>query len=116
MIVIEFKNVTKSFNDDVVLKNISFFLRRGETKIILGASGSGKSTILKLILGLIRPDSGQILVDGQDITKMTERELVQVRRKIGMVFQEGALFDSLNLRENVGYRLYEESSMPERSE
>jgi len=113
MIVIEFKNVTKSFNDDVVLRNISFSLRRGETKIILGASGSGKSTILKLILGLIRPDSGQILVDGQDITKMTERELVQVRRKIGMVFQEGALFDSLNLRENVGYRLYEESSMPE---
>jgi phospholipid/cholesterol/gamma-HCH transport system ATP-binding protein len=113
MIVIEFKNVTKSFNDDVVLRNISFSLRRGETKIILGASGSGKSTILKLILGLIRPDSGQILVDGQDITKMTERELVQVRRKIGMVFQEGALFDSLSLRENVGYRLYEESSMPE---
>jgi len=111
--MIEFKNVTKSFNDDVVLRNISFSLRRGETKIILGASGSGKSTILKLILGLIRPDSGQILVEGQDITKMSERELVQVRRKIGMVFQEGALFDSLTLRENVGYRLYEESSMPE---
>ena len=96
--MIEFKNVTKSFNDDVVLRNISFSLRRGETKIILGASGSGKSTILKLILGLIRPDSGQILVEGQDITKMSERELVQVRRKIGMVFQEGALFDSLTLR------------------
>ena len=111
--MIEFKNVTKSFNDDVVLRNISFSLRRGETKIILGASGSGKSTILKLILGLIRPDSGQILVEGQDITKMSERELVQVRRKIGMVFQEGALFDSLTLRENVGYRLDEESSMPE---
>ncbi len=111
--MIEFKNVTKSFNDDVVLRNISFSMRRGETKIILGASGSGKSTILKLILGLIRPDSGEILVDGQDITKMSERELVQVRRKIGMVFQEGALFDSLSLRENVGYRLYEESGMPE---
>ena len=107
--MIEFKNVTKSFNDDVILKNISFTITRGETKIILGASGSGKSTILRLILGLIRPDSGEILVDGQDITKMTERDLVQVRHKIGMVFQEGALFDSLSVRENVGYRLYEES-------
>jgi phospholipid/cholesterol/gamma-HCH transport system ATP-binding protein len=111
--MIEFKNVTKSFNDDVVLKNISFTITRGETKIILGASGSGKSTILRLILGLIRPDSGEILVDGQDITRMPERELVQVRHKIGMVFQEGALFDSLSVRENVGYRLYEESTMNE---
>ena len=111
--MIEFKNVTKSFNDDVILKNISFTITRGETKIILGASGSGKSTILRLILGLIRPDSGEILVDGQDITRMPERELVQVRHKIGMVFQEGALFDSLSVRENVGYRLYEESTMHE---
>jgi phospholipid/cholesterol/gamma-HCH transport system ATP-binding protein len=111
--MIEFKNVTKSFNDDVVLKNISFTITRGETKIILGASGSGKSTILRLILGLIRPDSGEILIDGQDITRMPERELVQVRHKIGMVFQEGALFDSLSVRENVGYRLYEESTMNE---
>src|SRR5262249_6336472 len=86
---------------------------RGETKIILGASGSGKSTILRLLLGLIRPDSGEILIDGQDITKMTERNLVQVRQKIGMVFQEGALFDSLSVRENVGYRLYEKSGISE---
>jgi phospholipid/cholesterol/gamma-HCH transport system ATP-binding protein len=111
--MIEFKNVTKSFNDDVVLRNISFTITRGETKIILGASGSGKSTILRLILGLICPDSGEILVDGQDITRMPERELVQVRHKIGMVFQEGALFDSLSVRENVGYRLYEEAIMSE---
>ena len=111
--MIEFKNVTKSFNNDVILKNISFGITRGETKIILGASGSGKSTILRLILGLIRPDSGEILVDGQDITKMRERDLVQVRQKIGMVFQEGALFDSLSVRENVGYRLYEESEITE---
>ncbi len=111
--MIEFSNITKSFNDDVILRNINLTIERGETKIILGASGSGKSTILKLILGLIRPDSGQILVEGQDITRMTERELVQIRRQIGMVFQEGALFDSLTLRENVGYRLYEESSMSE---
>lgn len=111
--MIEFQNVTKSFNDDVVLSNVSFRISRGETKIILGVSGSGKSTILKLILGLIKPDSGQILVEGEDITRMSERDLVKIRRRMGMVFQEGALFDSLSLRENVGYRLYEEGVLPE---
>jgi phospholipid/cholesterol/gamma-HCH transport system ATP-binding protein len=111
--MIEFRNVTKAFEDDVVLRRINFKISRGETKIILGASGSGKSTILKLILGLIRPDEGQILVEGEDITQLSERELVRVRRRIGMVFQEGALFDSLSVRENVGYRLFEESKMSE---
>lgn len=111
--MIQFKGVTKSFNDDIVLNQIDLAVATGETKIILGVSGSGKSTILKLILGLIQPDAGQILVDGQDITHMSERELVRVRRDIGMVFQEGALFDSLTVRENVGYRLYEESEMSE---
>ena len=111
--MIEFRHVTKSFNDDLVLKDISFVIGPGETKVILGESGSGKSTILKLILGLIRPDSGQIIIDGQEITKMSEHELERVRRRIGMVFQEGALFDSLSVRENVGYRLYEEGSMSE---
>ncbi len=111
--MIEFRNVTKSFNDEIVLSNVSFKISRGETKIILGASGSGKSTILKLILGLMRPDSGQIIVDDQDITQLSEFELVQVRRTIGMVFQEGALFDSLSVRENVGYRLYEEGRSSE---
>src|SRR5512135_1141007 len=106
--MIEFRNVTKSFEDEVVLRNVSFTIRRGETKIILGVSGSGKSTILKLILGLIRPDSGQIIFEDQDITRLSEQELVGVRKKIGMVFQEGALFDSLDVRENVGYRLYED--------
>lgn len=109
--MIEFRNVSKSFDEDLVLSRVSFRIARGETKIILGASGSGKSTILKLILGLIRPDEGQILIEGDDITRMDERELVHVRRRIGMVFQEGALFDSLSVRENVGYRLYEESNM-----
>jgi phospholipid/cholesterol/gamma-HCH transport system ATP-binding protein len=109
--MIEFRNVTKSFEDEVVLRNVSFRIRRGETKIILGVSGSGKSTILKLILGLIRPDSGQIIFEDQDITLLSEQELVGVRKKIGMVFQEGALFDSLDVRENVGYRLYEDGSM-----
>lgn len=109
--MIEFRSVTKSFEDEIVLKNVSFRIRRGETKVILGASGSGKSTILKLILGLIRPDSGQILFEGQDITHMTEQDLVGVRKKIGMVFQEGALFDSLDVCENVGYRLYEDGRL-----
>lgn len=109
--MIDFRNVYKSFDDEMVLKDISFRIKRGETKIILGESGSGKSTILKLILGLIRPDSGHILIDGRDITQMTERELVTIRRDIGMVFQEGALFDSLSVRENVGYRLSEEGLM-----
>jgi phospholipid/cholesterol/gamma-HCH transport system ATP-binding protein len=111
--MIEFRGVHKSFGDETVLNNVSFLIDRGETQIILGASGSGKSTILKLILGLIRPDSGEILINGQDITKLRERELVAVRRGIGMVFQEGALFDSLSVRENVGYRLYEDGNTDE---
>jgi phospholipid/cholesterol/gamma-HCH transport system ATP-binding protein len=109
--MIEFRNVSKSFDDQIILDNISFNINRGETKIILGGSGSGKSTILKLILGLIRPDSGQILIEGLDIARMTEHELQPIRRNIGMVFQEGALFDSLSVRENVGYRLSEEKRL-----
>jgi phospholipid/cholesterol/gamma-HCH transport system ATP-binding protein len=111
--MIEFQGVSISFNDEMVLKDVSFKIHRSETKVILGASGSGKSTILKLILGLIRPDSGQILIEGRDITQMTEREIVSIRRNIGMVFQEGALFDSLSVRENVGYRLFEEGVLDE---
>jgi phospholipid/cholesterol/gamma-HCH transport system ATP-binding protein len=111
--MIEFKHVYISFEDEAVLKDVSFRIQKGETKIILGESGSGKSTVLKLILGLIRPDQGQILIDGTDIAKMAERNLVLVRRNIGMVFQEGALFDSLSVRENVGYRLSEEGRMSE---
>jgi phospholipid/cholesterol/gamma-HCH transport system ATP-binding protein len=106
--MIEFNNVTKTFNEEIILKDISFRINRGETKVILGESGSGKSTILKLILGLIKPDSGSIMIEGQDISYMSERELVNIRRRIGMVFQEGALFDSLSVRDNVGYRLNEE--------
>ena len=84
-----------------------FSVRRGETKIIIGASGSGKSTILKLVMGLEKPDEGQIFIDGEDITPLREREMVRIRQRIGMVFQESALFDSLTVRENVAYRLYE---------
>jgi len=105
--VLELQDVAKSYGDHQVLDGVSFQVRRGETKIIIGTSGSGKSTILKLVMGLEKPDSGRILVDGEDITDLRERELVRVRQKIGMVFQESALFDSLTVRENVAYRLYE---------
>jgi phospholipid/cholesterol/gamma-HCH transport system ATP-binding protein len=106
--VLEMRNVVKYYASiKPVLDGVSFHIYRGETKIIVGTSGSGKSTILKLIMGLDKPDDGQILVEGEDITQMTERQLVSVRQKIGMVFQESALFDSLTVRENVAYRLYE---------
>jgi phospholipid/cholesterol/gamma-HCH transport system ATP-binding protein len=106
--VLEMKDVVKFYAaDKPVLNGVSFRVFRGETKIIIGASGSGKSTILKLIMGLDKPDEGQIFFEGKDITHLGERELVSIRQKIGMVFQESALFDSLTVRENVGYRLYE---------
>lgn len=105
---IEFRDVVLAFDDQVVLDGVSFHVRRGETKIVLGGSGSGKSTIINLILGLLKPDSGQILVDGIDITNFDEVEMMKVRKKIGMVFQEGALFDSLPVYDNVAYRLHEE--------
>ncbi len=105
--VLELKNVAKSYGDNTVLKGVSFKVFRGETKIIIGASGSGKSTILKLIMGLEKPDEGEIFVEGREITALAEHDLVDVRQKIGMVFQESALFDSMTVRENVAYRLYE---------
>jgi len=105
--ILEMKNVVKYYGDTAVLNGISFSVFRGETKIIIGASGSGKSTILKLIMGLDKPDAGRIFVEGEEISKSSERQLVSVRQKIGMVFQESALFDSLTVRENVAYRLYE---------
>src|ERR1700741_107361 len=95
--VIEFQDVLLAFDDRVVLNRLSFKGLRGETKIILGGSGGGKSTIIKLVLGLLKPDEGRILVDGEDITEYNERQMMNVRKKIGMVFQEGALFDSLSV-------------------
>jgi phospholipid/cholesterol/gamma-HCH transport system ATP-binding protein len=109
MPAIEFRDVCLAFDEKVILDHISFTVRRGETKLILGRSGGGKSTIIRLILGLLKPDSGQILIDGEDITDLTEEELMEVRHKIGMVFQEGALFDSLSVYENVAYRLREQN-------
>jgi len=104
---IEFRDVHLAFDDQKILNGISFTVRRGETKIILGRSGGGKSTTIRLLLGLIKPDSGQIFVDGEDITNYTEIEMMTVRQKMGMVFQEGALFDSLSVYDNVAYRLHE---------
>jgi phospholipid/cholesterol/gamma-HCH transport system ATP-binding protein len=103
--------VSLAFDDKVVLKDVSFELLPGHTKVILGGSGSGKSTILKLILGLLKPDGGTIAVNGKRVDTMSELELMGVRGHIGMVFQEGALFDSLTVEENVGYKLYEESDI-----
>lgn len=104
---IEFRDIHLSFDGKKILNGVSFTVRRGETKLILGRSGGGKSTTIRLILGLIKPDSGQIFIDGEDITNFTEIEMMKVRQKIGMVFQEGALFDSLSVYENVAYRLHE---------
>jgi len=105
---IEFRDVVLAFDERVVLDNLSFKVMKGETKIILGGSGGGKSTVIKLVLGLLKPDSGQVLVDGEDITHHTEAQMMSVRKKIGMVFQEGALFDSLSVYDNVAYRLHEQ--------
>jgi phospholipid/cholesterol/gamma-HCH transport system ATP-binding protein len=110
--VIVFDHVQLAFDDNVVLQDISFTLIKGHTKIILGASGSGKSTILKIITGLLRSDAGVVWVNGERIDQLTEREMMAVRGDLGMIFQEGALFDSLTVRENVGYKLYEETNMP----
>jgi phospholipid/cholesterol/gamma-HCH transport system ATP-binding protein len=110
--IVVFDHVSLSFDENVILRDISFTLKTAHTKIFLGASGAGKSTILRLILGLLKPDSGHIFVNGERVDNMTEDELMRVRGDLGMVFQEGALFDSLTVRENVGYKLFEESQVP----
>lgn len=105
---IVFEDVALSFVENEVLRGVSFRLARGETKALFGVAGSGKSLILKLAIGLIQPDSGRIIVLGEDVTQMREEDLFKLRRNIGIVFQESALFDSLTVRENVAYRLMEE--------
>lgn len=107
-----FDKVSFAFDDHVVLRDISFSIPKGSMRILLGASGAGKSVLLKLVLGLLKPDSGTILVDGQPIGAMSEADLLRARADIGMLFQENALFDSLTVAENVGYRLSEETDMP----
>jgi len=110
--IVVFDNVDLAFDEKVILRGVSFTLQTGHTKVFLGASGAGKSTILRLALGLLQPDAGRIFVNGEQIDRMKEDELMQVRGDLGMVFQEGALFDSLTVRENVGYKLSEELHWP----
>jgi phospholipid/cholesterol/gamma-HCH transport system ATP-binding protein len=110
--IVVFDKVSLAFDDKVILRDVSFTLLTGHTKIFLGASGAGKSTILKLMLGLLKPDAGLIWINGERVDTMKESEMMRVRADLGMVFQEGALFDSLTVAENVGYKLYEESDMP----
>ena len=105
---IVFENVELLFEENEVLRGVSFRLPLGETKALFGVAGSGKSTILKLVLGLLKPDSGRITVLGSDVTEMREEDLFALRGKVGMVFQESALFDSLTVSENVSFRLMEE--------
>jgi phospholipid/cholesterol/gamma-HCH transport system ATP-binding protein len=111
--VVVFDRVSLAFDEKVVLREISFTLLKGHTKLFLGASGSGKSTVLKLILGLLRPDAGAIWVNGERVDDKPEAALMPIRKDLGMVFQEGALFDSLSVAENVGYKLLEDG-VPER--
>jgi phospholipid/cholesterol/gamma-HCH transport system ATP-binding protein len=106
--VVVFEDVSIIFDVKPVLQNISFTVHRGETRIILGPAGGGKSVLMKLANGLIRPDSGTIRIFGEDITHMRETDLFRLRARIGMVFQESALFDSLSVEDNVAYRLYED--------
>jgi phospholipid/cholesterol/gamma-HCH transport system ATP-binding protein len=111
--VIVFDNVSIAFDERIVLDGVSFQLPHGEAKALFGVAGTGKSTILKLVLGLIKPDSGDIYVLGENVTRMKEEDLFELRRRVGIVFQESALFDSLTVRENVAFRLMEESKVGE---
>ena len=110
---VTFDNVSFAFDEHVVLDRVSFSVPKGSMRILLGASGAGKSVVLKLILGLLRPDSGAILLNGQRIDVMNEGDLMRLRADIGMLFQDNALFDSLTVAENVGYWLFEETDMPD---
>ena len=109
---VQFEGVSLAFDDNVVLRDVSFSVPAGHMTILIGASGAGKSIVLKLILGLLKPDAGRIRVNGQRIDTMSETALMRVRDDIGMLFQESALFDSLTVAENVGYKLYEETDLP----
>ncbi len=106
--LIRFENVSIGFEGNPVLQDISFVVDAGETKVVLGESGSGKTVLLKLAAGLLRPDSGRVIIMGRHLNEMNEVQLLDFRRRIGFVFQEGALFDSLNVADNVSFRLHEE--------
>jgi len=109
--MIEFRDVWFGYDETPVLKGCSFYIPEGESRVFVGQSGSGKSTILKLILGLYRPSSGEVLIDDEPISRLPERALREIRKRIGVVFQDGALFDSLTVGENVGFYLIEHSEL-----
>ena len=110
---VEFKDVHKAFGDKTVLDGVSFDIRQGETMVVLGGSGSGKSVLIRHIIGLHRPDRGQVFVDGTDIVGYDEEELIPIRKKVAMLFQGGALFDSMSVLDNVAYGLREHTDMPD---
>src|SRR3989339_134800 len=112
--MIEIKNIYKNFNSSKILKGLSLNIADGETKVIIGRSGCGKSVLLKHIMGVLRPESGEIIIDGKDIAKISSKELNKLRMRMAMVFQGGALFDSLTVGENVGFTLYEYSKLSAR--
>jgi phospholipid/cholesterol/gamma-HCH transport system ATP-binding protein len=112
--MIEIRGLTKRFGKNVVLDGLDLTVPRGENTVVIGGSGTGKSVLIKCVVGLLRADAGEILIDGEDVTKMDERELVRVRRKFGMLFQGSALFDSMNVGENVAFALRRLRLYPER--
>jgi len=111
VIFFEFREVCKAFDERPVLKDVSFTVKRGETCVIMGRSGVGKSVSLKHIMGFLKPDSGHIIIDGEDVTKFSEAEFEEVRRKVTMVFQSGALFDSLTVGENIAFPLESQTGL-----
>ncbi len=113
--MIELINLCKAFDDNVVLDNVNLTIRDGETIVIIGRSGTGKSVMLKHIIGLMKPDSGQVIIDGQDVTRLGGKELNELRLKFGMLFQGAALFDSLSVRDNVAFNLLEHRKMDDAS-
>lgn len=112
--MIEVRNLRKSFGTQPILDDVSFQIEEGEALVIMGRSGGGKSVLLKHVIGLLQPDSGEVLIDGEDITHMNERELIRVRSKFGMVFQGAALFDSMNVAENVAFSFRRERQFTEK--
>jgi len=112
--MIEVRDLKKSFGPQPILDGVSFSIEKGEALVIIGRSGGGKSVLLKHIIGLLQPDAGQVVIDGEDITRMPERELIRVRSKFGMVFQGAALFDSMNVAENVGFAFRRQKNLTEK--
>jgi len=111
--MIEVRDLSKSFGDHCILDHINFQIKKGESLVIIGRSGGGKSVLLKHLIGLLQPDEGEVLIDGENIVDMDERQLLRVRHKFGMVFQQAALFDSMTVAENVGFALQRERQLPE---